>query len=95
MILSTAFGGPLSEQVLVASHNLDVSSTGEREIAIGWDLSAPDTIEALSKHLSQQVRLGVVMLNDLSLMTAEVINQLRSLGFDVDVLTTDSESANL
>jgi hypothetical protein len=88
MVLGAWFGGDRVADYLVETHNLEVRSE-VRTIAPYWDFSE-STREFIAAEMNQYVRLGVTVLDDLSLVSSEVISGLRSLGFDVTVFVEDS-----
>ena len=89
MLLSLAL---LSEDeevlgLLRATHNL-IGPWGEDAVAPFWEL-APEVTRQIARRLSQTCRIGLVVLEENSLVTPEIIEHLRSLGLDV----TSFESA--
>mgnify|MGYP007099122287 CR=1 FL=1 len=91
MFLAAHFGDDDVEAYLVETHNLTVSE-GVREIAPYYEL-ADETARFLADHLSQSIRLGVTLLDDLSLVDVSVVERLRGLGFDVDVFAPALDAA--
>jgi hypothetical protein len=83
LLLAAHAGGDDVERCLVESHNIEVSDQ-VRVIAPFWDL-APEVTAFLSSRLTPAIRLGVTFLDQPELFTPEVVDGLRSLGFDVDV----------
>jgi hypothetical protein len=83
-LLASHFGDEGVEQSLVETHNIQVNDLGHRELARFYELSQ-HTQAFLATRMSQQVRLGLIHLDDLSLVSDEVIESLRNLGFDVEV----------
>jgi hypothetical protein len=84
LLLAVHFGDDQLAEYLVEHHNLTIDDAGVRVVAPYWEL-AGEVISHLARNLSQTVRLGVTLLDDISLMDDEVIDTLRGLGFDVDV----------
>ena len=84
MLLAAHLGDEDVEACLSETHNMEVTD-GVRTIAPYWDLSDKRTFGYLTGRLSQMVRLGITVLDEMSLVTPEVIADLRLLGFDVDV----------
>lgn len=87
--LAAHFGDGTAEQHLVSSHNLEVIE-GERRLVPFFDLNA-SLISSLSKSLSQQLRLGLTRLDDMSLVSAPVIQKLEEMGFDLEVFSLESK----
>lgn len=83
-LLASHFGQDGVEENLVETHNIEVNILGHRELARFYELS-DHSKGFLAKRLSQQVRLGLTQLDDLSLVNDEVIQRLRQLDFDVEV----------
>lgn len=83
-LLAAHFGDQGIENNLVETHNILVGEGGVRELARFYELS-DHTRGFLAKEMSQQVRLGLTQLDDLSLMNDAVIERLGILGFDVEV----------
>ena len=90
MVLGAWFGGDRVADYLVETHNLEVRSNS-RSIAPFWDFST-STRTFIAAELSQYIRLGVTVLDELSLVNGEVIDGLRTLGFDVTVFVDQSSS---
>lgn len=84
MLLAAHLGDEDVETSLTETHNIEVVD-GIRRIAPYWDVSDLRTFEYLTGRLSELVRLGVTVLDDMSLVNSEAIADLRLLGFDVDV----------
>ena len=84
MLLAAHLGDEDVEACLLETHNIDTSDS-VRAIPAYWDISDERTFEYLTGRLSQMVRLGITVLDDMSLVTPEVVGDLRLLGFDVDV----------
>ena len=90
MVVAAWFGGSEVEAVLTEGQNLTVDAvTGAREVAPYWEL-ADTTVTTLASKLSAQVRLGLTLMDDLSLVDDDVVEGLRALGFDVDVFVLGS-----
>ena len=87
LVLSVAahLGDGQTEGILLDSHNIEVLD-GIRHVAPYWELT-DSTRQVLVERLSSSVRLGLIVLDELTLATAEVVARLRSIGFDVDVFT--------
>lgn len=88
MILAAWFGGSRTEDLLVETHNLTVEQS-TRRIAPYWELS-DSTQKTLANQLTDQVRLGVTILEQHSLMDDKALDLLQGLGFDVTVFTEAS-----
>jgi hypothetical protein len=84
MLLAAHLGDEDVEACLIDTHNIEVTE-GVRTVAPYWDVSDKRTFEYLTVRLSQLVRLGVTVLDEMSLVSPDVIADLRLLGFDVDV----------
>jgi hypothetical protein len=84
MLLAAHLGDEDVEACLLETHNID-TSVSVRTIPAYWDISDGRTFEYLTGRLSQMVRLGITVLDDMSLVTPDVVGDLRLLGFDVDV----------
>ena len=84
MLLATHLGDEDVEACLIETHNLELDES-VRKIAPYFDLSDERTFSYLTGRLSELVRLGVTILDDMSLVTEDAITDLRLLGFDVDV----------
>lgn len=67
--------------LLRASENLISTVTGER-VAPYWEL-ADDVLQSLAKRLAPICRIGIVRLDEQSILTTEVGDSLRALQFDV------------
>lgn len=89
MLLAAHLGDEDVEACLTETHNIEVTE-GVRRISPYWDVSDPRTFEYLTGRLSQLIRLGVTVLDDMSLVNSEAIADLRLLGFDVDVFVPTS-----
>lgn len=75
--------------MLRASENLIQTEQGER-VAPYWEI-ADDVLEYLVKRLTPLCRIGVVRLDESSIITPVVIDELRILGFDIS-LFADAEA---
>lgn len=89
MLLAAHLGDEDVEACLIDTHNIEVTD-GVRTIAPYWDISDQRTYQYLTGRLSQLVRLGVTVLDDMSLFSPDVIADLRLSGFDVDVFVPAS-----
>jgi hypothetical protein len=89
MLIALHFGDDAIESLLIETHNLEVSD-GIRTVAPFWDISDSHTFEYLTGSLAKSLRLGVTMMDEISLLTTEVTEELRDLGFDVDVFVLES-----
>jgi hypothetical protein len=89
-LLASHFGDERLADHLVESHNLTVTSEG-RELAPFYELSETSR-RVVAERLANDIRLGFVLLDDLSLVGSEVIASLRGWGFDVDTFVSDSTS---
>lgn len=93
MMVASHLGGAQVEGLLCDTHN--IATDGDvRRIARYWELFA-DTRSGLVDLLSPYVRLGITVLDDLSLIDSEVVSVLRHLGFDVDVFALSSLSSEV
>jgi ribosomal protein S8 len=92
MLLSAYLGDANVEGYLRETANIELVGR-ERVIAPYFDVSAPETMMYLAARMSDAVRLGITVLDEMSLVDADVIATLRSWGFDVDVYTLDSTPA--
>lgn len=84
MILAAHLGDEVVEACLRDTHNIEVVD-GVRELAPYWDISEPRTFDYLTGRLGELVRVGITILDDMSLVSPPVIGDLRLLGFAVDV----------
>jgi hypothetical protein len=91
-LLAAHFGEHDVEANLVESHNIELSDDGLREVAEFYELSDYNRV-FLAKRLSERVRLGLTQLDDLSLVSDVVVEQLRRLGFDVEVYGTSTSAS--
>lgn len=91
MMLAAHLGDATVEGYLIDSGNIALDDT-TRTIAPFWDVSAPSTRMYLARRMSEVVRVGITVLDEFSPVTDEVIDELRSLGFDVDVFGLVSSS---
>lgn len=83
MMLALNLGGSDVEDYLLETHNISLDA-GRRILAPYWDLSENGRL-FLSGLLSPKIRLGFTILDEHNLVDAMLIEELRSLGFDVDV----------
>ena len=91
LMLAAHLGDSAVEGYLLDSGN--ISLEGEtRVIAPYWDVSAPSTAGYLAGRMSELVRIGITVLDELSPASDEVVDVLRQLGFDVDVFGLVSTS---
>jgi hypothetical protein len=95
LMLAAHVGDDQIEGYLIDTQNLTLQD-GVRKLAPFWDISAPEVRAFLARKLSEKVRLGITLLENLSLVNDEVINDLRAYGFDVDVfeLTSSNPTSN-
>ena len=89
MLLAAHVGDEDTEACLTETHNIELVN-GVRQIAPFWDISDASTLRYLVGRLSEQVRIGLTVLDEMSLVTETSITQLRDLGFDVDVFVLSS-----
>lgn len=89
MVVACWFANDDVLTLLEETHNVELIAK-ERRIAQYFDLS-DDTIEVLSRKLSDVVRLGFTLLDDICLVDQDVISRLRELGFAVDVFTLEAQ----
>jgi hypothetical protein len=85
MLLAVWFGDK-TEELLVESHNLTIENE-VRGLAPYWEL-ADSTQAIIAKRLASQVRLGLSLLDETSLVNVHVVERLRMLGFDVTVFVS-------
>jgi hypothetical protein len=85
MLLAVWFGGSRSESLLVETHNLTIEDNSRR-IAPYWELSE-STQAALASQLASQVRLGVTLLEQPSLLDNRALELMRGIGFEVTVFS--------
>jgi hypothetical protein len=90
-LLASHFGEESVENNLAETHNIRVGEGGVRELARFFELS-DHSRGFLAKQMSQQVRLGLTQLDDLSLMNDAVIERLSLFGFDVEVFGPKASS---
>lgn len=83
-LLATHFGDEEVETMLSESHNIELDNDGLRVAAEFYELSDHNRA-FIAKRLSEQIRLGLTQLDDLSLASTETVKQLRHFGFDVEV----------
>lgn len=67
--------------LLRATHNVS-GPWGEDVVVPFWEL-APEVTQQIARRLSQTCRIGLVILEENSLVKPEIIERLRSLGLDV------------
>lgn len=91
MLLATHLGDENIEGLLLDSHLVSVEES-VRKIARYWAPLADDVRSNLAGILSRTIRVGFTLLDDMSLVDELVIEQLRQLGFDVDVFSLSSSS---
>jgi hypothetical protein len=91
MLLATHLGNEQVERLLLESHLVSLDG-GVRRIAPYWSPLADDVIVNLSRRLSQSVRIGITIMDELSLVTDETVSVLRDNGFDVDVFSLSSSA---
>lgn len=92
MLMSAHVGDEHVEGYLLDTANIELED-GVRVVAPFWDVSAPETRKFLSSKLSASVRLGLTVMCEQSVVTDELVEGLRQLGFDVDVFGVTSSSA--
>jgi hypothetical protein len=85
MLLAAWFGGSRAESLLVETHNLTIEDN-TRQIAPYWELSE-STQATLASQLATQVRLGVTLLDQPSLIDNRALELLRGHGFEVTVFS--------
>jgi hypothetical protein len=77
----------------IAGYLLDTENLTQekpRSIAPYWELSQ-EGIAHLSGKLSQRVKLGFTLMDDMCLIDTEVISRLRQLGFFVEVFVREPQ----
>lgn len=82
-LLAAHFGDDEVEDSLVETHNVSIKGD-TRELAPFYEL-ADTAREYLASKMSAVVRLGFTRLDDLSLVSDEVVAALLRYGFDVEV----------
>ena len=93
MLLATHLGDEHVEGLLLDSHL--VSLDGDvRQIAQFWSPLADDVVVNLSQRLSQTVRIGFTLMDEMTLITENTVRSLRKMGFDVDVFSLTSSAIN-
>lgn len=92
MLLAAHFGDNNVEAHLEETHNITMRD-GVRVIAPYFELSEA-TAFFLGERLSQSMRLGMTLLDDMSLVDESVISSLRKLGFPVQVFAPISGPAS-
>lgn len=85
LALAAHLGDEQTEGLLLDTHNIELLD-GIRHVAPYWELTS-STSALLAQRLASSFRLGVTVLEELTLATADVVARLRGLGFDVDVFT--------
>jgi hypothetical protein len=83
-LLASHFGGEAVENYLLETHNISLGENGTRQLARFYEL-VDETKYFLARNLCETLRLGVIRLDDSSLVNDGVIGALRDLGFDVEV----------
>lgn len=91
MLLATQLGDENIEGLLLDSHLVSIEEEG-RKVARYWAPLADDVRSNLAGILSRTIRVGLTLLDDMSLVDEQVIEQLRELGLDVDVFSLSSSS---
>jgi hypothetical protein len=76
-------GGSAVQRRLLESHNLEVVD-GVRVLAPYWDFSELDW-DVIDADLARDLRLGIVVLDGLTLMTEGVVKGARTHGFEVEL----------
>jgi hypothetical protein len=90
--LAAHLGDEQVEDLLLETHNIELLD-GIRYVAPYWEL-ADTTASLLCDLLNSSVRVGLTVMDDMTLATPEMVALLRDYGFDVDVFTlTDSQLA--
>lgn len=89
-LLAAHLGDASTERLLLESHLISVEDD-VRRIAPYWAPLADDVCESLAKHLGSYLRLGITLLEDVSLFDQAAIDQLR-IHFDLDVFTLSSSA---
>jgi hypothetical protein len=90
-MLAAHFGDAEVENFLVESHNISLGPNSARELARFYEL-VNDGQDFLARAMSESLRIGVVQLDDLSLVNEDVISRLREMGFDVDTFSQSSSA---
>jgi hypothetical protein len=89
MVAAVWHGGEDVACYLMDTENLSLDGES-RSIAPFWELS-DEGVAHLSRKLSERVKLGVTLLDEMCLIDAEVIAKLRQLGFFVEVFVREPE----
>lgn len=84
LLLATHFGDEDVAVNLAESHNIELGNDNVRRVAEFYELS-DHSRTFIASRLSESVRLGLTQLDDFSLVNDEVVQELRGLGFDVEV----------
>ena len=87
LTLAAHLGGSRIEALLEETHNISVQDD-LRRIAPFWDLSH-ETMQCIASELAENVRLGIMLLDEISLVQPSLLLSLRDLGFDVDLYSLD------
>jgi hypothetical protein len=90
-MLAAHFGDDEVENFLLESHNISLGPNSARELARFYEL-VDEGRDFLARCLSEKLRIGVVQLDDLSLVNEAVISRLRAMGFDVDTFSQSSSA---
>jgi hypothetical protein len=90
-MLAAHFGDAEVENFLVESHNISLGPNSARELARFYEL-VYEGQDFLARVMSERLRIGVVHLDDLSLVNEDVISRLREMGFDVDTFSQSSSA---
>ena len=70
------------------THNLYLDENGRLKVAPYWEL-ADEVVSAIATSLGPRYRLGIVKLDDSSLMNSASIAHLLALGFDVETFISE------
>jgi len=82
LVLALTVASENCRQVMLEHHNL-VKSRGQLKLAACWDLS-DEEISLVLKDLQKRVRLGVVVLDEESILTPAALEHLQSWDLQVD-----------
>ena len=91
MLLCAHLGDEQIEGLLLDSHLVSLEG-GVRRVAPYWAPLADDVRLNLSRHLSSFIRIGFTLMDEFSLVNDAAVDELRLLGFDVDVFSLSSSA---
>lgn len=89
LMLAFALGSENLRGWLEESHNVFEAPNGETQIAPFWEM-ADDLVSVCVRELKSSARLGVVTLDEMTLLDRQACAHLSELGFDVESFTSEA-----